>query len=28
MDVDIEEGLKMKKGIGEYEFEVAKLLTI
>jgi len=28
MDVDIEEGLKMKKGISEYEFEVAKLLTI
>ena len=28
MDVDIEEGLKMTKGISEYEFEVAKLLTI
>lgn len=28
MDVDIEEGLKMTKGINEYEFEVAKLLTI
>ena len=28
MDVDIEEGLKMQKGISEYEFEVAKLLTI
>ena len=28
MDVDIEEGLKMTKSISEYEFEVAKLLTI
>jgi len=28
MDVDIEEGLKMQKSISEYEFEVAKLLTI
>ncbi len=28
MDVDIEEGLKMTKGINEYEYEVAQLLTI
>ena len=27
-DFDIEDALKMEKGINEYQYEVAKLLTI